>query len=687
MNGAWVVRHASALRVAAFALCVALGYGLLSHAPGAPAAPLTLGELTAPYALGTEIAAGYVLRSAGRGEAHDIVLRARRPPAAAGSDSSAGAGGEGQVVEIHLTDRGRLPGFRDTAHYTVAWELPRSSAPHEDCEAVTEALAVAIRRNDTRAGVSADAIRLPHEAPLPPFAQALARGAATPLLALALVLATWALAGLPHGALLASLFLFVLGLGLRAAHLGLPFVLDQDVQRVFTGHLSLTEILTGAGLSDRHPPLYFVVLHVAQLAGQAEAVVRMPAALAGALLGPALVGCAVALGRRVEPAALAGLVVSVGAAFVFRAREVSAIPLFTLLLIAALTSTLRYDQGASRPRLIAVVVSHALLLFTHHTAALAIVAELCVVLAVGAARRPTLRAVGLGCLAGAPALLHAVLTLVRDHGPREAARARPELAWGERGVLFVARALGDLALDALGPVWLLGALVCLVLGVRRRDGALLVPLGMVLCTGAGIALLASLARVQTYYLMTVLPLLPLGVALAVPAARGPRSALVGPCFALAALLTLTPRLAELPPLYQRSDRAFMDHFAHTLGARAERRVAVLVDYDLPLLAYYLAREAAVPVDWDALERGDDGVRLRGTDYVLLPLVRAHGSDAHPDERAVAQLEREGAHGLLVVARHDVGLPRAAAWLRRCEVLEERSEATLFSCSDQAPAPR
>jgi len=55
-----------------------------------------------------------------------------------------------------------------------------------------------------------------------------------------------------------------------------PFVHDQDVQRIFTARLPLLEMLSFVSRTERHPPLYFLVLHVVEYFSQSEAAVRLP---------------------------------------------------------------------------------------------------------------------------------------------------------------------------------------------------------------------------------------------------------------------------------------------------------------------------------------------------------------------------------------------------------------------------
>lgn len=108
--------------------------------------PDTWRSLVAPLAPSREVARGYVLSAPARGHERDVVFRATRAS-------------DGRAVELHVVARGQWTGVRETRSFGVAWEEPRSRAPRDDAEAVTEALRAAIARNDHGLG-PVDAIPL-----------------------------------------------------------------------------------------------------------------------------------------------------------------------------------------------------------------------------------------------------------------------------------------------------------------------------------------------------------------------------------------------------------------------------------------------------------------------------------------------------------------------------------------------
>ena len=680
MSWARLQRHAHLLRalvvVAALLAMVAL---LTSREGDAALPPLTLPDLLAPLGPGSELAEGYVLSFPHRGEEHDIQLQARRT-----------RDGVTTVVELHILDRGRWSDIRETEHYGVAWELPRSTAARSESEAVAEQLAQVIRRNDVGPGVPVDTLALSHDAP-PPRAALLLERVSGPRgvgLGLLLVLATWALATLPRGAALVSLFLFGLGLALRLPHLDVPFVRDQDVQRVFTGHASIWDIFTGVGLRDRHPPLYFAVLHVAQLFGQSEAVVRMPAVLSGALMGPALVAAAVLLGRRVALAAVLALVPTVGFAFVSYSREVSSLPFYALVLVLFATSVAQHHETGARNWRVAVSVSVAVALFTYYTAVFPVLAVLLLLTGFGAAYANTRRAVLWGCLVGSPALALAALTFVRDRGARAAAETQSAVAWGDREVMGTARAMAEAVHEAAGPAVLVLAVATAVMAVRRRDMAVLVPLVVFLATFAGIAALSPVARVQPYYVMGVVPALLLSVALTLPPeGRAPNLGFAA-VVAGALTLTLATQVAAVGTLYAPDERATMPAFVETATGRVERRVVVVAHYDMTLLAYYLGRARDVEVDYASLVPHGAAFALAGTDFTIFPLVQTHTTDDALEAHAREALDAVIAGApCLVVHRPSLGLDVIDARLAQCQRLAEGPESALYRCAPDDPLAR
>lgn len=653
--------------VVAGLLLAAAAWGLVPGPP--PPRATTFDDLIAPLAAGQPVARGYVLSPPRRGSAGDVLFVARRD---AGADGPAGR------VELHVVDAGRWKGIMESRSFGVAWEVPPpgaiGAAPPEDAAAVTAALFEAIEANDT--GFTAvDTIPLAAEPPAPTIARVLDRlsGRRGVMILAAAAFALLLLASLPGGVWAVAGALFAVGLVLRGSALDLPFAHDQDVQRLFTGHSSLRDIATGVGLEDRHPPLYFFVLHAAQQFGQSEAIGRLPAVIAGALVGPALLLAVAAMrGRIGVTAVLAALAATLSPDLIARSREVSEIPLYALLLVAAAAALV---AALDRPRLAnlaGVAIAHGLALWTYYLAPFVVAAHALLLLVVGRNGRRVGAALFAGVLLGAPALALAAMTLLRDWGARDVARAFPGLAWGDHAPALLLATIGRIAVDAFGAPLLVLSLVVVAVGMLTRQLPVMTPALGALATVAGIVLLSPIARVQAYYATAILPLVML--ALAAVAEPRQRAARVAWAVVLAFTLanSLAPLLAGARSLYLPDVDAFMPRFAALVAARPERTVVTVAHYDKTLLAYYLARAEDRPIDWRTVD-GSPTKRVEG-----LALVHALGPGS--EAAALERLEALLADGpLLVVERDAFALPAVTQRLSRCELLLQAPTARLVAC--------
>ncbi len=295
----------------------------------------------------------------------------------------------------------------------------------------------------------------------------------------------------------------------------------------------------------------------------------------------------------------------------------------------------------------------------------------------------------LGVAGGAPALVLGVMTFLRDRGARATAAARPDLAWGDHGSLEIAGHLANLAASGLG----IGLLILLagvtLMAIRRRDAGVLAPLGACLFTFVGIVVLAPVARVQPYYLVAVLPLAVLAIGIGAGALPAAAHRLAPAVVALVVALSSVPQLASARGLYVPPADAFMPPFAQIVSSRPERRIVTVAHYDGTLLAYYLARNAAVPMDWNHLQPEDSmgAFLVIGTGKVLDSLAHSHALAEDPDGAALTRLEGLLAREpVLVVERDGFHLPRLSDRLRRCERLAERGTGRLYRCAGQQTAP-
>jgi len=667
--------HAAApspgLRVAAALLLLTVAALLLRPGP-APTAPVSWDDLIRPYAVGAEVTRGFVLAPPRRGAVNDVVYTLRR---------EAGENGPAARVEVHVLDRGRWKNIAETRSFGVAWEVPPPgatlAASRQDSQAVTDALVAAIAANDT--GFAAvDTIPLAGEATPPAIVRTLARlsdGRGVAISA-ALLAALLLLGSLRGGTVVAAAFLFALGLALRAPELDLPFAHAQDVHRLFTGNSSLADIATGVGLKDRHPPLYFFILHFAQWRSQSEAAGRAPAVVAGALVGPALLAATAAMNGSAGPAALlVALAVTISPELIARSREVSEIPLYALFVIAAVAALVAALHTPRPARLIALALSHALALFTYYLAPFLVAANAATLLWRRAPRRVA-AAFAAGIAIGSPALLLGAVTLVRDWGARDVARAFPGLAWGEHSPLPMASLMIRIAADTFGPALFALLAAGVAVGCLRRRLAVVAPALAAAVTFAGIALLSPIARVQGYYVTTVLPAAALALAaLPLPIARPVRIAWIAALGAAVTFSTL-PRLAAAGALYSPDTTAFMPRFAAAIATRPETTVVTVAHYDQALLGYYLARNEGRRIAWHNL---NEPHRQR-----VLPLVLAHSLGPGSEDAALQRLAAlTAAEPILVVENESFLLPRVVTYLDKCEELRRAPNARLLRCARSA----
>jgi MFS family permease len=379
----------------------------------------------------------------------------------------------------------------------------------------------------------------------------------------------------------------------------------------------------------------------------------------------------------VGPAALlVAFAATISPELIARSREVSEIPLYALFVIAAAASLVAALRAPRGGRLVALAVSHALALFTYYLAPFLVAANGAIL----AWRQPPRRVVAAfaaGIALGAPAIGLGAATLLRDWSARDVARAFPGLAWGEHSPLSMAKLMVRIAGDTFGPPLFALLLVAVAVGFLRRRLAVIAPALAALATFAGIALLSPIARVQGYYVITVLPAAALALAaLPLPAERRARAAWLA-ALAGAIVFSTVPRLAAARSLYNPDAAAFMPRFAAAIAARAERTVVTVAHYDQALLGYYLARLEGRRIAWYNLNAPH---RQR-----VLPLVLAHSLHAGAEEEAVRRLdELAAAAPILVVENDSFLLPRVVARLARCEELLRAPNARLLRCAPDAP---
>jgi hypothetical protein len=608
---------------------------------------------------------GWTVSPAERGSEHDVVFIVRRASV---------------HVEVHVVPRGMWEGVQETPSFGVGYETPRTTATPEEAAGVTAWFAAGIARRDTGLLGPVDAIPLVSAGPPLVAAMAAMRGPAGLALGASLLALLLVLARDPRVLAFAT---FVLGLALRGIELGLPFAHDQDVQRIVSGALPLGEILFGHGLDDRHPPLWFLVLHLAEIGGQAEWIARLPAVLAGALLGPAIVWAAQEArpGERASPITVAcAAIAAISPTLVGAAREVSEIPFFSLAIVALVALSMRTRRSPARGNQIALGLAHALVLWTYYTGVFVIVAAWGVHLAMqpekGEPERALRRASLVGTAVGLPAIGLAVRMAVLDSGARAAAQAHPDIAWGDATPLSMLVASGLSTVSAVGlPVFVLA--LALAVAVRAEPARVAVGIGV--GVAALTAAIAPIVRVQPYYVLAVAPMFLLAPTLAALPTTW-RPALTSACVVLASVWFVGTSGPPLAVLYAPEADAVMARYLARCRRDHVTRVVTVAAYDSTLVAYYAARAASRPLTRADLEPNDGWLAAPGLSPSIGFLAQSHGADTRPGAHAAERLRAWLAEGpLAVIRREEFVLPEVDAVLDHCELLDHGARTRLSLC--------
>lgn len=151
-------RHGRSLPGRLLALVIACVAAAWIIHPG-PVEPLSaarsIEDLISPLTVGAIVARGYTLSPPRRGEEHDVVFTARR------------ADGGGAAIELHLLDRGRWAGIRESRSFGIAYELrieePDTVGPGRRRAGGSYRMALSLPPRKLSFAVQEDGIDLPPE--------------------------------------------------------------------------------------------------------------------------------------------------------------------------------------------------------------------------------------------------------------------------------------------------------------------------------------------------------------------------------------------------------------------------------------------------------------------------------------------------------------------------------------------
>jgi len=297
---------------------------------------------------------------------------------------------------------------------------------------------------------------------------------------------------------------------LRFWSLDLPFDADYMTQRLFFGSLDIGDILAHDYPDQRHPQLFYLVLHFFLYFGHQEWLARLPAVLFS-------LGSAVALFALARPY-LGGLRSLVGVllfmlstSFFEHSRDVSDLSLFIMLALLACHLFLRCLREPTLRRLILLAAVETAMFYAYYMAVLVLFAQFVIVMVIARSRK-FLRlwiALGSACLLALPAFWDLVTLVLADVGTRQVAGQFPAHVWGEQAGVQLFSEFAAL----LVPATLFGVLLPLLalLGAcrwgrrswKRPEFLLLVVLLLVSLLVIGLAVV--LVRLRPYYLLFLLP--------------------------------------------------------------------------------------------------------------------------------------------------------------------------------------
>ncbi len=163
------------------------------------------------------------------------------------------------------------------------------------------------------------------------------------------------------------------GLALRLTSLGTQSLWIDEIRGLTLAQAPTTGALLG-GVTDLNPPLYFVLLRYWLWLGQSDAIVRLPAALMGALS----LGAVFLVTRRLLGAAVAVVATALAAISPMHLWHSQDSRPYTLALVLTLASQWLFLEIVRRPRprtFVAYVLVTTLALYTHYTALAIILAQ------------------------------------------------------------------------------------------------------------------------------------------------------------------------------------------------------------------------------------------------------------------------------------------------------------------------
>lgn len=429
-----------------------------------------------------------------------------------------------------------------------------------------------------------------------------------------------------HWRLLALLFLLG-GAGLRLAGLGVQELRGDEAFSFLYARQPFAEIVPSLLRdADPHPPLHYLLLAIwMRLAGDGELALRLPSALAGTLLLPALFQ----VGRRLlgrDGALITLLLAALSPALIWLSQDVRS--QYMLVLLLATGATWLLLQAVRRPRWygwLLYALFAALAMYIHYYGLFALLAHGLYLLA-GRRRllQPWLLSGLLALLLFSPwlrAASHGWLSQLLDPGAHDLAdylaMAGQELVTGAAIPIRVARWLALLAL-------LVAAAGFHHLWSRRPATALLLSAWLLAALWGIYLVITRRATFNPFYVAVAAPSWFLLLGAGFVSLRRERLRLLGPRLALSGLLLLLvaaafslARYYGNPVTYGRTQG--YRPLAAYLATQGRSRDLIVPNFPDPSLAYYL-RDSSLP---QQMQPAAAGAPAATTEQSLAELAAGH----------------------------------------------------------------
>ena len=501
---------------------------------------------------------------------------------------------------------------------------------------------------------------------------------------------------------LVLLILLIPAAFLRLACLDIPFEADYMTQRLFFGSLDIGDILAHRYEDQRHPQLFYLLLHFFLYFGHSEWIARLPAVLFS-------LGSAVALFALARPylGAARSLVCVVllllSASYFEHSRDVGDISLFIMLSLIACHLFLRCLQEPTLRRLILLGLVETAMFYTYYMAVLVACAQLVVMLVHARSRRhlKLWAALGAAALLAVPAFIDFITLVVADMGTRQVARQFPGHMWGDTAAMqllsqFAALLMPTTLFGVLTPILAIAGLLRWGRRSWKRPEFLLLAVLLVVSLIV-IGLAVVLVRLRPYYLLFLLPAFLLFVVTGSLglAGTGGRPGTLGRvvralCWALLGLVVFAHAndLSRHAPHVMSS--AGRDHFRRVGqviqsapgGAEAD---IVAADPDMlhTILVYYCFPEPLRM--YRNCDRRDKPARCRLDTRLFVALTEMARMQAGWEQQAVERLqELSGRPFWFVYTDRFRNQPLLNHIRGRCRPYGEWPPLTLFHCPAEAP---